>query len=81
MTEKDQSAVTGPKGTPAWPAETTTEPATHKPAMHLSGDLEQRIRQRAYELWESEGRPQGREQAHWQQAEREIAGRSASGRA
>jgi hypothetical protein len=61
MTQKDQSAVAGPKGTSAWPAETTTEPATHKPAMHVSGDLEQRIRQRAYELsGRNEGRPQGR---------------------
>jgi Protein of unknown function (DUF2934) len=41
-------------------------------------DLERRIQQRAYELWENEGRPHGREQDHWQQAEREIAGRSAS---
>jgi hypothetical protein len=32
-----------------------------------------RIRQRAYEIWEREGRPEGREQAHWEQAEREVA--------
>ena len=44
-------------------------------------DLERRIQQRAYELWESEGRPQGREQDHWQQAEREIGGRGAGNRA
>jgi hypothetical protein len=36
-------------------------------------DLEQRVAQRAYELWESEGRPEGREQAHWLQAQHEIA--------
>jgi hypothetical protein len=36
-------------------------------------DLQERIRRRAYELWENEGRPQGREQAHWLQAEREVA--------
>ncbi len=41
-------------------------------------DLERRIQQRAYELWENEGRPHGREQDHWQQAEREITGRNAS---
>lgn len=35
-------------------------------------DLEERIGQRAYELWESEGRPDSRDQAHWQQAEMEI---------
>ena len=31
-----------------------------------------RIRQRAYELWEREGRPEGREHAHWAEAAREI---------
>ena len=40
-------------------------------------ELERRIQQRAYELWENEGRPHGREQDHWQQAEREIMGRGA----
>jgi Protein of unknown function (DUF2934) len=31
------------------------------------------IQRRAYELWENEGRPAGRDQAHWLQAESEIA--------
>jgi hypothetical protein len=31
-----------------------------------------RIRQRAYELWEACGCPQGCEKEHWLQAEREI---------
>jgi hypothetical protein len=35
-------------------------------------DLQARIRQRAYELWERDGRPEGRDRAHWHQAEREI---------
>jgi hypothetical protein len=34
---------------------------------------EQRIRERAYAIWESEGRPAGRAEAHWLQAEAEIA--------
>ena len=34
--------------------------------------MHERIRRRAYELWESEGRPEGREHAHWHQAEMEI---------
>ena len=34
--------------------------------------LHDRIQQRAYQLWEGEGRPNGRGDAHWQQAEREI---------
>jgi hypothetical protein len=36
-------------------------------------ELQERVRQRAYELWESEGRPAGREYDHWLQAERELA--------
>lgn len=31
-------------------------------------DIEQRIRQRAYELWEEDGRPEGREGEHWERA-------------
>ncbi len=61
------------------PTRTTARTAARKPAGgRPMDDLEQRIQQRAYELWENEGRPQGREQAHWQQAERELAGRGAS---
>jgi Protein of unknown function (DUF2934) len=49
--------------------------ATRKPAVSArqQDDLQHRIQQRAYELWESEGRPDGREHAHWQQAQHEIA--------
>lgn len=36
-------------------------------------DVHERVQRRAYELWESEGRPAGREHEHWLQAEREIA--------
>ena len=37
------------------------------------------IRERAYAIWEREGRPEGRERQHWEQAAREIlaAGESA----
>ena len=37
-----------------------------------AGDDKQRIRERAYELWEREGCPQGRHIDHWVQAERET---------
>ena len=30
------------------------------------------VQLRAYQLWEAEGRPHGRDQAHWFQAEREL---------
>jgi hypothetical protein len=33
---------------------------------------EQRIRQRAYEIWEELGRPEGCADQHWSKAEREI---------
>lgn len=32
------------------------------------------IERRAYRLWEEEGRPHGRADAHWQKAERELDG-------
>lgn len=37
-----------------------------------SEDTERRIREHAYRLWEAEGRPEGRAEAHWEQA-RELA--------
>jgi len=36
----------------------------------------QRIRERAYQFWLREGRPDGRDAEHWRQAEREIAAES-----
>lgn len=35
-------------------------------------DQESSIRKRAYALWESEGKPDGRDQHHWLQAQKEI---------
>ena len=35
--------------------------------------LEQRIRERAYKIWEDEGRPEGRDEAHWELAKLAIA--------
>jgi hypothetical protein len=35
-------------------------------------DRERRIEARAYEIWEREGRPEGRHDAHWNAAAREI---------
>ena len=34
--------------------------------------LQQRIRQRAYEIWDAVGRPQGASELHWLAAEREV---------
>ncbi|OYD81528.1 DUF2934 domain-containing protein [Azospirillum brasilense] len=38
----------------------------------MQGDREDRIRHRAYEIWERDGRPEGRGQDHWAQACAEI---------
>jgi hypothetical protein len=36
-------------------------------------DLEHRIRERAHTIWEQEGRPSGRAEAHWAMASAELA--------
>jgi hypothetical protein len=38
----------------------------------MQDDREARIRERAHAIWEAEGRPEGREQAHWERAIAEI---------
>lgn len=35
-------------------------------------DRSEKIRERAYQLWEEEGRPHGREDVHWQRAAEEF---------
>jgi hypothetical protein len=36
-----------------------------------------RVEQRAYEIWEEEGRPEGRAKDHWSRAEAELSGKLA----
>ena len=38
----------------------------------MSHELEQRIRERAYELWAMSGYSHGRDEEHWCAAEREV---------
>jgi len=66
----------------------TTKPTAAAPARPTArkfragapmADLRARIERRAYELWERDGRPEGRDHAHWQQAEREIGAARATG--
>jgi hypothetical protein len=38
----------------------------------MSEDREDRVRQRAHEIWVREGRPHGHEKQHWEQASSEI---------
>lgn len=42
-------------------------------------DIEERIRQRAYEIWLAEGQPEGRADENWDIARREIEAEDAAG--
>ena len=37
-------------------------------------NLEEQIRARAHQIWESEGRPEGLQDEHWERARRELEG-------
>jgi len=39
----------------------------------MSDDLEDRIKRRAHQIWEEEGRPDGRHDEHWMRALEEFA--------
>lgn len=39
---------------------------------------EDRVRERAYALWEEAGRPEGKDVEHWHQAEHELADNAAT---
>ncbi|MBW7850606.1 MAG: DUF2934 domain-containing protein [Rhodospirillales bacterium] len=40
----------------------------------MTNEREARIRERAYQLWEADGRPAGRAVEHWVRAEAEMGG-------
>jgi Protein of unknown function (DUF2934) len=47
--------------------------AERSPAIQLVSRLDERlIRERAYGIWIEEGRPHGRDLAHWQRAHQEL---------
>jgi hypothetical protein len=37
-------------------------------------DLERKVRERAYQIWEQEGRVHGRDEQHWHRAQLELTG-------
>lgn len=39
----------------------------------MDTDRQQKIQERAYAIWEAEGRPDDRADAHWQQAEEQLS--------
>lgn len=45
----------------------------------MTPDRDKRIQMRAYEIWEREGRPEGRERSHWEQARSEIDAEGGAG--
>jgi hypothetical protein len=56
------------------PARKAANPAP-SPPVELIENIEDEVRQRAYELWEDSGREEGRAQDHWLQAEAEVLAR------
>jgi hypothetical protein len=46
----------------------------------IDPDLMKRINRRAYEIWESEGKPEGRARIHWLRAEAEFREKFCVGR-
>ena len=45
----------------------------------MDPELRRMIEERAYALWEANGRPEGRALDHWLQAEQEIVNQSVAG--
>jgi hypothetical protein len=39
----------------------------------MDAEIERRVRERAYAIWEQEGRPHGRDREHWERAHRAVA--------
>jgi len=38
----------------------------------MNKDTEKEIRERAYRIWQEEGRPKGKHKEHWERARKEI---------
>ena len=53
---------------------TPIDSATAQP----TSDFAELVRRRAYEIYEANGRPDGRDREHWLQAEAEIRGRKSA---
>lgn len=47
----------------------------------MTENVETRIRERAHGIWESEGRPDGRAEAHWLMATAELTAKAAKPKA
>lgn len=67
---RDADAVESHTAPASFVTEGTTQSASKAPAATL--DLHRLIAERAYEIWENEGRPQGYDLIHWKSAEQQI---------
>jgi hypothetical protein len=54
-------------------------PGVSDPADTMDPELRRRIEERAYALWEADGRPDGRALEYWLRAEQEIVTQSIAG--
>ncbi len=65
------------------PSTQKTDPrsmAPAKPAAGVGTLPPEKIAARAYEIWVASGRPHGKDQEHWFQAERELRGKNGPSR-
>jgi hypothetical protein len=51
----------------------TKKTNSETPPSSPAGRPEDRIRERAYQIWQSEGQPWGQHERHWYQAEEELS--------
>lgn len=72
MAEKSKEMKPTKRTTGKPAAAPSKAPASETHLPEAGPELHDRIQQRAYQIWESEGRPGGREYEHWEQAEREL---------
>jgi hypothetical protein len=56
-----------------WPPERAIAPQIHPRKTPMQEPTQEQIIHRAYELWEQAGKPDGRDQEFYHQAERELA--------
>jgi hypothetical protein len=72
ITENQASSQPG-NGAP----QAAPKPSSTSQGLHIMPPRDEQVRRRAYEIYESQGRPEGRHEEHWRQAEKEVRGRSA----
>ena len=75
MVKTPSSKVARTPGGKAKPgkAKAAAASADRTPAIELAGRLDEHlIRERAYGIWIEEGRPHGRDLAHWRRAHEEL---------